>query len=69
MRKLGKDLVVGDTLVLWCGIRRIASIEDYNPPPALEGVWKEGARIAEWISGEGRRSGITIPNDDWFDVG
>lgn len=68
-KKLGKDLVVGDVLILWCGCRRINNIQEYDPPPAMAGLWKNGARIANWKpTYHGADSGIAVGNDELFDV-
>jgi hypothetical protein len=71
MRKFGNKLKVGDTIKVWWssydGQKGLAedTITKLTRYDGLPHVFKKGARIAEF---QFNRMGMTIPNDEVYDV-
>ena len=70
MMKLGKDLKVGDTIKVWWAPvlngptqDTIVSFKEGNG--RMNYIWTEGYKYASF---QENKVGLTIPNDEWFEV-
>ena len=65
VKKLGSDLKPGDVIAVWWAPNRdaIISLRPYEGP--LKKLWPKGAQLAAFAL---NKSGMTIANDDWFEV-
>lgn len=64
--KRGREVAVGDVLLLWCGAKRVSRIEPYH----RRADWvPDGTRIAHWRRGPGEPDGgITVFPDEDFEI-
>lgn len=70
MRKLGKNLKVGDTIEVWWSPTNgkanqdtITRLEKYNG--SLAYLWPKGAKLAYFLY---NKTGMTIDNSDYFTI-